>query len=274
MGFREGPIAVFDSGVGGLSVLRELIRQMPQEQFLYFGDSLHAPYGTRPTAEIRALTLEHAGRLFNRGAKALVVACNTATSAAIDTLRAQWPDRIIVGIEPALKLAVSRHPGASIAVMATEATLREQKFAALMAKTAEHCAVFKCPCPELVEFVERGELTGPGLEHMLRRRLQKALAARPAAIVLGCTHFPFAAAAIRQVAGPGPELLDGGDGTARETQRRLAAAGLLRREGEGSVRLENSLNSPEILALSAHLLGQKPGAGSSDAPPVVSPREK
>ena len=106
-----GPIAVFDSGVGGLSVLRELVAQMPSEHFLYFGDSANAPYGTRPTAEIRSLTLAHAERLFDRGAKALVVACNTATSAAIGELRARWPDRVIIGIEPALKLAVSRHPG-------------------------------------------------------------------------------------------------------------------------------------------------------------------
>ena len=131
------PIAVFDSGVGGLSVLRELVAQMPSEHFLYFGDSANAPYGTRPTAEIRSLTLAHAERLFGRGAKALVVACNTATSAAIGALRARWPDRVIIGIEPALKLAVSRHPGGCIGVLATEATLREEKFAALL----QRCAV-------------------------------------------------------------------------------------------------------------------------------------
>ena len=135
-----GPIAVFDSGVGGLSVLRELVAQMPSEHFLYFGDSANAPYGTRPTAEIRSLTLAHAERLFDRGAKALVVACNTATSAAIGALRARWPDRVIIGIEPALKLAVSRHPGGCIGVLATEATLREEKFAALLQRCAAHCA--------------------------------------------------------------------------------------------------------------------------------------
>ena len=158
-----GPIAVFDSGVGGLSVLRELVAQMPSEHFLYFGDSANAPYGTRPTAEIRSLTLAHAECLFDRGAKALVVACNTATSAAIGELRARWPDRVIIGIEPALKLAVSRHPGGCIGVLATEATLREEKFAALLQRCAENCHILKCPCPELVEFVERGELTGPSL---------------------------------------------------------------------------------------------------------------
>ena len=170
-----GPIAVFDSGVGGLSVLRELVAQMPSEHFLYFGDSANAPYGTRPTAEIRSLTLAHAERLFDRGAKALVVACNTATSAAIGELRARWPDRVIIGIEPALKLAVSRHPGGCIGVLATEATLREEKFAALLQRCAENCHILKCPCPELVEFVERGELTGPALERCLAARLAPGL---------------------------------------------------------------------------------------------------
>ena len=222
-----GPIAVFDSGVGGLSVLRELVAQMPSEHFLYFGDSANAPYGTRPTAEIRSLTLAHAECLFDRGAKALVVACNTATSAAIGALRARWPDRVIIGIEPALKLAVSRHPGGCIGVLATEATLREEKFAALLQRCAENCHILKCPCPELVEFVERGELTGPALERCLAARLAPVLAAGPDALVLGCTHFPFAAGAIRRVVGPDVELLDGSAGTARETKRRLLDAGLL-----------------------------------------------
>ena len=231
-----GPIAVFDSGVGGLSVLRELVAQMPSEHFFYFGDSANAPYGTRPTAEIRSLTLAHAERLFDRGAKALVVACNTATSAAIGELRARWPDRVSIG------------------VLATEATLREEKFAALLQRCAENCHILKCPCPELVEFVERGELTGPALERCLAARLAPVLAAGPDALVLGCTHFPFAAGAIRRVVGPDVELLDGSAGTARETKRRLLDAGLLVQQGEGSVTIENSLDSPAILALSRQLL--------------------
>ena len=265
-----GPIAVFDSGVGGLSVLRELVAQMPSEHFLYFGDSANAPYGTRPTAEIRSLTLAHAERLFDRGAKALVVACNTATSAAIGALRARWPDRVIIGIEPALKLAVSRHPGGCIGVLATEATLREEKFAALLQRCAENCHILKCPCPELVEFVERGELTGPALERCLAARLAPVLAAGPDALVLGCTHFPFAAGAIRRVVGPDVELLDGSAGTARETKRRLLDAGLLVQQGEGSVTIENSLDSPAILALSRQLL-HAPIFLWSPATPVARP---
>ena len=135
------PIAVFDSGLGGISVLRRLIQVLPEDNFLYFGDSANAPYGSRPTEEIRSLTLENAEQLFSRGAKALVVACNTATSAAIDTLRERYPNRIIIGIEPALKLAVSRHPNGRILVMATDATLREKKFATLMERFGEQCEI-------------------------------------------------------------------------------------------------------------------------------------
>lgn len=251
---KELPIAVFDSGLGGLSVLRELTRQMPQEHFLYFGDSANAPYGSRSTEAIRALTLHNAERLFAQGCKALVVACNTATSAAINDLRQRHPDRIIVGIEPALKLAVTRHPHGKILVMATEATLREQKFAALMEKYADDCEICKCPCPALVEFVERGELHGTRLRDCLHDELDAFLAPAPDAVVLGCTHFPFLRQAISEVVGSATELLDGADGTAKETKRRLAEAGLLREGAQGSVSLRNSLPSQEILRLSEQLL--------------------
>lgn len=249
---QNGPVAVFDSGLGGISVLRELVRQMPQENYLYYGDSLHAPYGSRPTTEIRDLTFAAAERLFACGAKALVVACNTATSAAIDELRAAYPNRIIIGIEPALKLAVSRHPGGRILVMATEATLREKKFALLMEHFGKNCEILRRPCPGLVEFVERGELTGAAVEARLRECL--ADCPTPDAVVLGCTHYPFLRPLIRQVLGRETELLDGAEGTARETKRRLAEAGLLRETQPGSVKMENSLGTAEILERSLYLL--------------------
>ena len=248
---RESPIAVFDSGLGGISVLRELRRQLPQERFLYFGDSANAPYGTRPTEEIRALTLKNAEHLFSMGAKALVLACNTATSAAVDELRARYPEKIIIGIEPALKPAVDRHPNGKILVMATEATLRERKFAALMERYGAHCQICKCPCPALVELVERGQTSGDAVEAALRGYLADYLLPPPDAVVLGCTHYPFLRAAVRAVVGEGPELLDGADGTAKETRRRLAAADLLR-SGAGEVRLCNS--DPKMLPLSQRLL--------------------
>ena len=134
----EDRIAVFDSGVGGISVLRHLKKLLPEERFVYFGDSANAPYGSRPTEDVRRLSLAVAERLLEEyPVKALVVACNTATAAAIDTLREKYPELIVIGIEPALKLAADHYPGGNIGVMATQVTLREEKFDALM-KTAPY----------------------------------------------------------------------------------------------------------------------------------------
>ena len=247
-------IAVFDSGLGGISVLRELIRQMPCEQFLYFGDSANAPYGSRPTAEVRALTLEHIGELLPRGLKAVVVACNTATSAAIEELRHQYPDIVIVGIEPALKLAVEHCPTGRIIVMATEVTLREKKFSRLMTKYGASREILPLPCPELVRFVEKGLLDGPEVEDHLRTILPPDLCAGTGAIVLGCTHFPFLKPVLQRIAGPEVRFFDGSEGTSVQTRRLLSERGSLRSEGELSVTLENSLGTKEILNLSARLL--------------------
>lgn len=254
---NEQPIAVFDSGLGGISVLRKLIHLMPHENFLYFGDSANAPYGSRSTEEIRALTLRHGDRLLSNGAKALVVACNTATAAAIQELRKNHPSKIIIGIEPALKLAVDRFPSQPIWVLATEATLREEKFASLLARHGANRDIQKFACPELVSFVERGELTGDNVLQALRRILGNHLDSLPAAIVLGCTHYPFLTDALRQVVGNGPAIIDGADGTARETFRRLTEAGLLRTEGDRTVTLTNSSPSPELLKRCEYLLWHK-----------------
>lgn len=253
---RQRPIAVFDSGVGGISVLRALRRELPNEDFLYFGDSANAPYGSRPTPEIRRLTMTNAARLLER-AKALVLACNTATSAAVDALRERYPDRIIIGIEPALKPALRAFPNGRIVVMATEATLRERKFAALMAQYDGNCQIVKCPCPDLVEFVERGELHGAELERVLRDELCDALSPLPDAVVLGCTHFPFLKDAVCRVFGAQLRFFDGAEGTARETRRRLDECGLLLPDGaEGTVTLENSAASPKLNMLERQLLNE------------------
>ncbi len=246
------PIAVFDSGLGGISVLRELVKCMPQENFLYFGDSANAPYGSRTTEEIRDLTLKNAEMLFAMGAKALVVACNTATSAAINALRERYPERIIIGIEPALKLAVTQFPKGKIVVMATDATLREQKFAALMAQYEADCEIYKCPCPELVAFVERGELESEALYEVLHKRLSPL--PNPDAVVLGCTHYPFLRKAITNIVDSKCDIFDGAAGTARETKRRLQEAKLLNDISHGEVRFMNSLPTQEILELSEQLL--------------------
>jgi len=246
-------IAVFDSGVGGISVLRQLRKAMPGEKFLYYGDSANAPYGSRPTCEVRQLSLNAAEKLIKTGIKALVVACNTATAAAIETLRETYPELIIVGIEPALKPAADRFPGGCIGVLATEVTLREEKFRQLAAHHSGTCQVVKFPAPGLMELVEQGKGNSREAEDLLCRIFGPWIG-KLDALVLGCTHYPFASAAIRRVLGDGVILFDGGEGTARETKRRLAQKGLLREGTDGEVVWQNSLHDPEFFTLSRKLL--------------------
>lgn len=255
MSSKNDYIAVFDSGVGGISVLRELVRLMPQERYLYFGDSANAPYGTRPTAEVRVLTLAAAERLMARGCKALVVACNTATAAAIIDLRAKYPDKIIIGIEPALKVAADHFPGGEVGVMATPVTLREEKFDVLLHRFTDACTVHKIPAPGLVELVERGMAVSEESEALLKPLLLP-YRDRLAAVVLGCTHYPFAAPVIGKLLGGHTALLDGGPGTARQTRRRLEAEGLLW-DGPGELLIENSSGSQEMVALCRTLLQEE-----------------
>jgi glutamate racemase len=252
MNTKKDYIGVFDSGVGGISVLRHLRRELPNERFLYFGDSANAPYGTRPTEEIRSLTLAAAEKLVARGIKALVVACNTATAAAIEDLRQRYPDLIVIGIEPALKPASDRFPGGTVGVMATPATLREGKFARLLHRFSNHCQVVKLPAAGLVELVEAGKGNGAQAEALLRPLLEP-YHGKLDAVVLGCTHYPFAAGTISKLLGPDTVLLEGGPGTARETKRRLTAAGLLH-DGPGECVIENSLNCDRTAQLCRLLL--------------------
>jgi glutamate racemase len=243
-------IAVFDSGVGGISVLRELVRVMPGENYLYFGDSANAPYGTKTPEQVRQLTFAAAEQLLDRGIKALVIACNTATAAAIDDLREKYPDRIITGIEPAIKPAVKRFPTGHIGIMATPVTLKENKLARQLACFPD-ANLIPIPAPGLVELVESGQADSPETVVLLQALLKDHIG-KLDALVLGCTHYPFAANAIRQVMGDIP-LFDGGYGTARQTQKRLQEAGLLL-NGEGSVQMENSLGCSQILKLSMELM--------------------
>lgn len=253
---RNSYIAVFDSGVGGVSVLRELRKQMPLERFYYFGDSANAPYGLRSTQEVKELTIAAAKHLLDeKDAKALVVACNTATAAAIDDLRRLWPDRIIIGIEPALKLARDRHPGGTIGIMATEVTLREKKLSALMERYGKECAFLPLHSPGIVELVESGRANSQEALALMEAELGH-LRGRLDALVLGCTHYPFIKPAMRAILGSNVDILDGGEGTARETQRRLAQAGLLS-EGPGGLEVENSSDDPAKIQLTLDLLNAK-----------------
>ena len=250
---KHSHIAVFDSGVGGVSVLRELRKLMPGERFYYFGDSANAPYGKKTTEQVRELTMAAGKKLLeDLDCKALVVACNTATAAAITDLREKYPDRIVVGIEPALKLACDRHPGGTIGIMATDVTLREQKLAALMERVKRDCTVHRVQAPGVVELVEAGKADTDEAVALMAQILGP-YAGDLNALVLGCTHYPFMKKAMGSVLGDAVELLDGGEGTARETRRRLLEAGLLN-EGDGELIVENSSENPEKIRLTRDLL--------------------
>jgi len=249
MNQKHDYIAVFDSGVGGISVLRHLVRHMPGERFLYYGDSANAPYGSRTTEEVRQLTLAAVRKLTSEyGVKALVIACNTATAAAVKQIRERYPDLIVIGIEPALKVAADHFPGGRIGVMATEVTLREEKFDLLLHRFDENCTIAKIPAPGLVQLIEAGKVDAPETEALLRQILKDYIG-KLDALVLGCTHYPFASKAISRVLAGHTVLLEGGDGTARETLRRLAEAELLE-EGAGEIRILNSAEDENMIRMS------------------------
>lgn len=237
----EQPIGVFDSGVGGVSVLRELIRLMPYENYIFFGDSLRAPYGSKTLQEVRSLTEQHVGALLAQGVKAVVIACNTATSADVSILRGKYPGIPIIGIEPALKPAVlsAEHP--RVLVLATPMTIREEKFCRLMKQYETQAEIMTQPCPELVRFVERGDFDSEELKAYLHEVLDAYRKEKWDAVVLGCTHFPFVKHAIQEVLENQTAFFDGGSGVARETKRRLKEQGLLQDNARsGRVVFQNS----------------------------------
>ena len=244
---QQAYIAVFDSGVGGVSVLRHLRRMLPGENFLYYGDDANAPYGRCTTARVRELTVQAVEHMMHTvPVKALVVACNTATSAAIGLLREKYPELIVVGIEPALKPAADRFPGGHIGIMATRVTLREKKLSDLMARYGENCVISRIEAPGLVELVEQGLGDQPQTQALLEPILAP-YRGKLDALVLGCTHYPFAEAVIGRILGEHTLLLDGGEGTARQTRRRLSEAELLASgEETGIIRIEHSGSNPHF----------------------------
>lgn len=245
------PIGVFDSGVGGISVLRALVHKMPGENYLYFGDSANAPYGTRTPEEVTALAVNVAGKLADQGVKALVVACNTSTSVAIETLRKNHPELIVVGIEPALGLAASKYPEGRIGVIATPATIAGKRFM-YQAEPYPNAKIELIPAPNLVEIVEAGKYDTPEADAYLRNLLAPYIG-KLDALVLGCTHYPFVENALRRVLGENVAFFDGSHITAEETYAKLLEKNLLNEKG-GNVRIENSLPDKGILELSMALL--------------------
>ena len=244
----KGFVGVFDSGVGGLTVLGCLVAELPHERFVFFGDSAHAPYGDKTPEEVLALSRSIAASLVGEGAQALVIACNTATSVAAQVLREEYPSIPVIGVEPALKPATLAPRHRRILVMATAATLRLGKFQRLEERWAADSEVIEVPCVGLADLIEKGNPASPAIHELLERYLGP-WRGKVDSVVLGCTHYPLVREQIREVMGDVP-LFDGGKGTARETRRRLKAADLLAPESQaGSVELRSSIDTPEELAL-------------------------
>ena len=241
----ERPIGVFDSGVGGLSVLREIRRQLPAENSIYLADTANCPYGSKSKAELQALALRNAEFLLEQGAKLVVVACNTASVAALPALRATFAVPF-VGLVPAVKPAALATRTRRVAVLATPATFQGEMFADLVRDFAADVEVIQQVCPGLVELVERGVTDGPEARALLERYLQPALDASVDAIVLGCTHYPFLRPVIEEIAGPRVRVLDSGEAVARQVCRVLDRQGIRRRPEAGRGQTTFYSSSPDV----------------------------
>lgn len=232
-------IGVFDSGVGGLSVLQHIRRLLPTERLIYVADSGHVPYGDKSAAYIEHRSNNIADFLVSQGADAIVIACNTATAAAAASLRGRLPMPII-GMEPAVKPAVSATRSGVIGVLATIGTLESARFAALLEKYAGVATIVTQGCPGLVEQVEKGELHSAETRHLVERYCAPLLEKGADTLILGCTHYPYLAPLIREVAGPDIALIDTGEAVARQLQRRLHSELPNRAAGDGTAQFFTS----------------------------------
>jgi glutamate racemase len=219
---ETAPIGAFDSGVGGLSILREIRKLLPAEDLIYLADTAHCPYGVKPLGEIRQRTLEVSGYLISLGAKIIVVACNSACAAGLDKIREVHPETPIIGVEPAVKPAHEQTRNGKIGVLATNMTLNGAKFSTLVEKYGSDIKVYTQPAPGLVELVEAGKLDNDEAEQLLRQYLDPLMGHQVDTIVLGCTHFPFLRPLIQKIVGPAVLVIDTGMAVAKHTARVLA----------------------------------------------------
>ncbi len=222
----RAPIGVFDSGVGGLSVVRELRRQLPEESIIYFADQGHVPYGPRPLQQVRGFSAEITRYLLGRGAKIIVVACNSASAAALLHLRQTNPEVPFVGMEPAVKPAAEMTASGVVGVLATPATFQGELYASVVERFGAGVELLKSTCPGLVQQIEAGDLAGPKTRAILETALRPMLERRIDTIVLACTHFPFVIPLIQDVAGPRVRVIDPAPAVARQTGRLLESSGL------------------------------------------------
>jgi glutamate racemase len=218
---NNAPIGIFDSGVGGLSVLRAIRAQMPEEEVLYLGDQEHVPYGLRPPEEVRAFSEEITRFLLAHDAKLIIVACNSASAAALPHLRQTFPDVSFVGMEPAVKLAAEQTRSGVIGVLATPATFQGSLYASMLERFAQNVTVLQHTCPGLVEQIEKGELEGAETESILREALVPMLEEGIDMVVLGCSHYPFVMRLIKRIVGQNVQMIDPAPAVARQARRLL-----------------------------------------------------
>lgn len=248
------PIGVFDSGMGGISVLKEMKKLMPQEDYIYYGDSKNIPYGKKTKEELTTICIQIGDYFIERGVKAIVIACNTATSATVDTFRSRY-NIPIIGIEPALKPAIKSYTDGKIIVLATDVTLREEKFNKLMEQYTSQAEIIKIPGPKLVSIVENGITDGKAAETAIKELFDDIDKTEISSIVLGCTHYPFLKNTIKKVLGEDIRLIDGGFGTALHLKDILSKKGILKNQNEtGHIEIINSSNDKRKIALSYKLL--------------------
>ncbi len=232
---EDGVIAVYDSGLGGLSILRELQRLLPHERLHYFADNIHMPYGPRPLREVRGFALLIADHLLHLPAKAVVVACNTASAAALHELREAYPQGVFIGMEPAVKPAAAESRRKRVGVLATQATFQGELFESVVERFARDVVVVRQPCPGLAEFIENHPPDHPVLDVMVEKFVTPLVADGVDMLVLGCTHYALVKDVIERIAGPEVTVVDPSPAIARRTRAVLEEAGLLRTEGAGEV---------------------------------------
>ena len=252
------PIGVFDSGVGGVSVLREIQRQLPAEDLIYVADSAHAPYGDKSVQEIQQRAFHIVEFLLGQHAKAIVVACNTATGVAVEALRERW-SLPIVAIEPAVKPAAAVTRTGIVGVLATRQTIASPRFARLAEIWANGARILPQPCPGLVEHIERGELTTERTRTLIASFVRPLIAQGADTLVLGCTHYPFVEPLIAEIAGPDVTIINPAAAVARELGRRLRESGVLAPETHVGSTSYRTSGSPAHLAAMLATLGIESG---------------
>ncbi|MCE5246106.1 MAG: glutamate racemase [Candidatus Polarisedimenticolia bacterium] len=253
MNANRGTIGIFDSGVGGLSVLRALRAELPRHEIVYLADQARVPYGPRPLEEVRGFAVANARFLLARGARPVVVACNAASAAALRHLREIHPEELFVGMEPAVKPAAERTHSGVVGVLATPATFQGELYASVVERFAEGVEVLEDTCPGLVQRIEEGDLDGPRTRAILERALRPMLARKIDVVVLGCTHYPFVVPLVREICGPGVRVIDPAPAVARQAARFAGAPPADDRAGAAT--LFTTGDAAALAALAPRLLG-------------------